>query len=71
MSQNCKGCLRLIRLDNLGITCTSGEGAMLDDALVITHFVGTVISLQADTTVVWGPHYGLRMRVRTDTAAVS
>jgi len=62
--------LTLIRPDNVDITCTSGEGAMLDYALATTNFVSAVVSLKADTTIPWGPHYGLRIRFKTDTSAI-
>ena len=62
--------LTLIRPDNVSITCTSGEGAMLDYALVTTSFVNAIVSLKADTTVPWGPHYGLRIRFKMDTSEI-
>ena len=62
--------LTLIRSDNVDITCASGEGVMLDYALVTTSFVSAIVSLKADTTVPWGPHYGLRIRFKMDTADI-
>ena len=62
--------LTLIRPDNVDITCTSGEGAMLDYALVTTSFVSAIVILKADNTVPWGPHYGLRIRFKMDTADI-
>ena len=45
--------LTLVKPDNVDITCTSGDGAILDYALVTTNFLGAIVSLKADTTVPW------------------
>ena len=43
---------------------------MLDYALVTTNFLGAIVSLKADTSIPWRPHYGLRIRFKMDTEAV-
>ena len=43
--------LTLVKPDNVDITCTSGDGAMLDYALVATNFMGAIVSPKADTTI--------------------
>ena len=62
--------LTIVKPDNVDITCTCGEGSMIDYALVTTNFLGAIVSLKADTTVPWRGHYGLRIRFKMDTEAV-
>ena len=57
--------LTLIRPENSKNTCTSGKGLCVDYALVTTGYVETVISVKVVKAVPWGPHYGLRIRVKT------
>ena len=40
---------------------------MLDYALVTTNFMGAIVSLKADTTIPWRPHYGMRICFKMDT----
>ena len=62
--------LTLVRPEGVDITCTSGKGAMLDYVLVTTRFATAVVSVKAVQSVPWGPHYGIRVMYRTDTADI-
>ena len=58
--------LTLIRADNTDITCTSGKGSCIDYALVTSGFTDAIVDLKAVKAVPWGPHFGLRIRFRTN-----
>jgi len=62
--------LTLIRPNNVNMTCTSGKGSMIDYALVTTSFAAAIVSVEAVTEVPWGPHFGLRVKYRTNTSDI-
>ena len=58
--------LTLIKADNESKTCTSGKGSCIDYALVTSGFTEAIVDMKAEKVVPWGPHYGLRIRFRTN-----
>lgn len=63
--------LTLIKADNTDMTCTSGNGSCIDYALVTSGFVDAIVDLKAVKAVPWGPHYGLRIRFKTDIKSMA
>ena len=58
--------LTLIKADNASKTCASGKGSCIDYALVTSKFTEAIVDLNTEEVVPWGPHYGLRIRFKTD-----
>ena len=58
--------LTLVKADNSSTTCTSGKGSCIDYALVTSGFTEAIVDMKAVKVVPWGPHYGLRIRFRTN-----
>ena len=44
---------------------------MIDYALVTTSHAAAIISVEAATDVPWGPHFGIRVKYRTNTADIT
>ena len=58
--------LTRVRADNSDTTCTSGQGSCIDYALVTSGFTETIVDMKAVKAVPWGPHYGMRIRFKTN-----
>ena len=58
--------LTLVKAENTEKTCTSGKGSCIDYALVTSGFTEAIVDMKAEKVVPWGPHYGLRIRFRTN-----
>lgn len=63
--------LTLVEAENTDKTCTSGKGSCIDYALVTTRFVDAIVDMKAVKAVPWGPHYGRRIRFRTDIKSMT
>ena len=46
---------------NVSFTCTQGHGSMIDYVLVTTGYEALIRKVEADVTVPWKPHRGLRI----------
>ena len=60
-----------MKADNSDTTCTSGKGSCIDYALVTSGFTEAIVDMKTVKVVPWGPHYGLRIRFKTDMKSLT
>ena len=63
--------LTRVKAENTDKTCTSGKGSCIDYALVTTGSVEAIVDLKAVKAVPWGPHFGLRIRFKTNLRSMT